>query len=89
MQLLSNIHLELGIAEILSGLRVPADSEDAREVAELVERVRAVVNPKSVSGIYFPTETSFHICWLCPRRDRPGRGAPYEEHLWAERYAER
>ena len=44
---------------------------------------------KSVSGMYFPTEASFHSCSLCPRKDCPGRSAPYDEHLWAQRYAER
>lgn len=44
---------------------------------------------KSVSGMYFPTETSFYSCSLCPRKDCPGRSAPYDEHLWAQRYAER
>jgi len=48
-----------------------------------------MVPMKSVSGIYFPTETSFHSCSLCPRKDCPGRSAPYDEQLWAERYAER
>jgi hypothetical protein len=48
-----------------------------------------MVPMKSVSGMYFPTETSFHSCSLCPRKDCPGRSAPYDEHLWAQRYAER
>jgi len=43
---------------------------------------------KSVSGMHFPTEISFHSCSLCPRKDCPGRSAPYDDHLWAERYAE-
>jgi hypothetical protein len=44
---------------------------------------------KSVSGVYFQTETSFESCQLCPREDCPGRRAPYDERLWQERYAER
>ncbi len=43
---------------------------------------------KSVSGLYFPTEISFASCQLCPRESCPGRRAPYDEHLWQERYAE-
>ncbi len=43
---------------------------------------------KSVSGLHFPTEVSFASCQLCPREDCPGRRAPYDEHLWQERYAE-
>lgn len=44
---------------------------------------------KSVSGVYFPTETSFESCRLCPRKVCPGRRAPYDPKLWEERYAER
>jgi hypothetical protein len=40
---------------------------------------------KSVSGIYFPTEVPFLSCQLCPRRDCPGRQAPYDQAL-EERY---
>lgn len=43
---------------------------------------------KSVSGLYFPTETSFESCRLCPRKVCSGRQAPYEPGLWEERYAE-
>ncbi|MFB3883379.1 MAG: vitamin B12 dependent-methionine synthase activation domain-containing protein [Armatimonadota bacterium] len=48
-----------------------------------------MVPMKSVSGMYFPTEASFHSCSLCPRKECPGRSAPYDERLWAEKYAER
>jgi hypothetical protein len=37
---------------------------------------------KSVSGIFFPTETSFESCQLCPRDGCPGRRAPYDKGLW-------
>lgn len=36
---------------------------------------------KSVSGIFFPTETSFYSCQLCPRERCEGRRAPYSESL--------
>jgi hypothetical protein len=36
---------------------------------------------KSVSGIFFPAETSFESCQLCPREDCPGRRAPYDAGL--------
>jgi hypothetical protein len=42
---------------------------------------------KSVSGLYFPTETSFESCQLCPREGCPGRAAPYDPTLWTQ-YAE-
>ncbi len=34
---------------------------------------------KSVSGIYFPSETSFFNCQLCPRERCQGRKARYDE----------
>ena len=48
-----------------------------------------MVPMKSVSGMHFPTEISFHSCSLCPRKECPGRSAPYDEHLWAQKYAQR
>ncbi len=46
-----------------------------------------MVPTKSVSGIIFPAEFSFENCQLCPREDCPGRRAPYDEHLWEQKYA--
>ena len=42
---------------------------------------------KSVSGIYFPTETRFESCQLCPREKCTGRRAPYDAEL-AKKYRE-
>ena len=39
---------------------------------------------KSVSGIYFPTATSFFSCQLCPRERCDSRKAKYSEKLAAE-----
>jgi hypothetical protein len=39
---------------------------------------------KSVSGIYFPTETSFFSCQLCPRERCEGRKAKYNEQMARE-----
>lgn len=39
---------------------------------------------KSVSGIYFPTEVTFHSCQLCPRENCEGRKAPFDEVLVRE-----
>lgn len=36
---------------------------------------------KSISGIYFPTETSFASCQLCPREKCPNRRAKYNPEL--------
>ena len=36
---------------------------------------------KSLSGIYFPTETSFFACQLCPREGCPSRKAKYSKEL--------
>jgi len=45
------------------------------------------MNPvKSVSGIYFPTVTSFASCQLCPRENCRGRKAPFEPNLFEKRY---
>jgi hypothetical protein len=38
-----------------------------------------MVPRKSVSGIYFPTKTSFYSCQLCPREKCTGRKAPFDE----------
>jgi len=38
-----------------------------------------MIPKKSVSGIYFPTETTFSSCQLCPRKNCQGRKAPYNE----------
>ncbi len=39
---------------------------------------------KSVSGVYFPTETTFFSCQLCPRKRCEGRKARYDEKLSQE-----
>jgi hypothetical protein len=39
---------------------------------------------KSVSGIYFPTETTFFSCQLCPRERCDSRKAKYNEKLAKE-----
>ena len=39
---------------------------------------------KSVSGIYFPTEVTFHSCQLCPREHCGGRKARYNKDLAKE-----
>lgn len=41
---------------------------------------------KTVSGMAFPTETSFASCQLCPRAVCPNRRATYEPELMAEKY---
>ena len=46
-----------------------------------------MMNPaKSVSGIRFPTETSFESCQLCARESCPGRRVPYDAGLYERRY---
>ena len=39
---------------------------------------------KSVSGIYFPTESTFFSCQLCPREQCDSRKAKYDEKLAKE-----
>lgn len=45
-----------------------------------------MVPTKSVSGIFFPAETNFVSCQLCPREVCPGRKAPYEQDLYERKY---
>lgn len=52
---------------------------------ELTDGFLMVPN-KSVSGLRFPTETSFENCQLCPREVCPGRRAPYDTELYERRY---
>lgn len=44
-----------------------------------------MIPKKSVSGIFFSTETNFYNCQLCPRKKCPGRKAAYNKEL-AEEY---
>ncbi|MGB9521325.1 MAG: vitamin B12 dependent methionine synthase [Anaerolineales bacterium] len=41
---------------------------------------------KSVSGIYFPTLSSFASCMLCPKENCRSRKAPFDAELFAKRY---
>jgi hypothetical protein len=43
-----------------------------------------MVPRKSLSGIYFPTETTFYSCQLCPRKQCNSRKAPYDKKLARE-----
>jgi hypothetical protein len=41
---------------------------------------------KSVSGLSYASGEIFHNCQLCPRRDCPGRRAPFDDELYEKRY---
>ena len=41
---------------------------------------------KTVSGLRFPTETTYENCQLCPREVCPGRRAPYDKKLAKDKY---
>ena len=43
-----------------------------------------MVPAKSVSGIYFATDTDFESCQLCPLEKCPGRRAPYDSQSASE-----
>jgi hypothetical protein len=45
-----------------------------------------MVPTKSVSGLFFPSETAFESCQLCSRERCPGRRAPYDSGLYARKY---
>ncbi len=66
--------------------------EEQRSLFSLLEGVEGAIGVKlndsllmiprkSVSGIYFPTKTSFYNCQLCPRKHCEGRKAPYNEEV--------
>lgn len=74
--------------------------EQQRELFTLIGDVRGqigveltdsflMVPVKSVSGLRFPTETSYENCSLCPRDPCPGRRAPYDPDLYERQYAPR
>ncbi len=42
---------------------------------------------KSVSGLRFPLDVTYENCQLCPRDPCPGRRAPYDPDLYAQKYA--
>lgn len=46
-----------------------------------------MVPRKSVSGIQFATNETYENCQLCDREPCPGRRAPYDESLFARKYA--
>lgn len=37
---------------------------------------------KTVSGLWFPTESDFRSCQVCHRAECPSRGAPFDQKLW-------
>lgn len=41
----------------------------------------------TVSGIFFPSETTYRNCQLCRREDCPGRRAEFDPSLWESVYA--
>ncbi len=43
---------------------------------------------KSVTGIRFPLEGRFESCQLCPMPECPGRRAPYDADLYAQRFSQ-
>ena len=41
---------------------------------------------KTVSGLFFPCEHGFQSCQLCHREHCSHRQAPFDPHLWAQRF---
>jgi hypothetical protein len=59
--------------------------DEARKSLEMRLTASCLMLPrKSLSGIYFPSETTFFSCQLCPRDDCEGRKAAYSEKLARE-----
>jgi hypothetical protein len=46
-----------------------------------------MVPAKSVSGIFFRSETGYVNCQLCPRPDCPGRQAPFDPALYEQYFS--
>jgi len=57
----------------------------ARVIGVTLTENCVMIPRKSVSGIYFPTETTFYNCQLCPRKNCVGRKAAYSAEM-AEKY---
>jgi hypothetical protein len=53
-----------------------------REVGVRLLPSYLMVPEMSVSGILFPSDTSFYNCQLCQREDCPGRRAHFDPVLW-------
>lgn len=45
-----------------------------------------MVPNKSVSGILYASEYGFQSCQLCHRENCPNRRAPFDPHMWEERF---
>ena len=59
---------------------------DVQELIGVVLTDSCLMLPnKSVSGLFFPSESGFQSCQLCHREKCPGRRAPFDAHLWQER----
>jgi len=54
-----------------------------QEIGVRLQPSYLMVPEMSVSGILFPSETSYYNCQLCQRADCPGRQAHFDPNLWA------
>ena len=59
---------------------------DVSEIGVNLTASMCMVPIKSISGILFPSETSFFSCRLCPREKCPGRRAAYDPELYKNKY---
>jgi hypothetical protein len=58
---------------------------DVESAVEVTLTETLMMSPrKSLSGVYFPTETTFFACQLCPREGCPSRKAKTDEKLARE-----
>lgn len=58
--------------------------EDEAPIGVKLTKSLLMLPPKSLSGIYFPTEVSFFSCQLCPRDNCSARKAAYDTKLAKE-----
>ena len=62
---------------------------EAAEVLGVTLSDSCLMTPnKSVTGLRFELEGRFESCQLCPMPECPGRRAPYDAELYAQRYSQ-
>lgn len=63
--------------------------EGARQTGVELTESMLMVPAKSVTGLYFETETGFVNCQLCPRQACPNRRAVYQPGLMGQKYSKK
>jgi len=59
-----------------------------RRIGVVLTETCLMIPNKSISGIFYPAAVDFSTCRLCHRPNCPSRRAPFDAHLWEERFPE-